>query len=680
MDAPRCSRRAGSWRKRGACALVAVGLTGCLEDNLARLTPLWGCALEGEELNSLRVRARGDLPAADAAQLLLDRGSASLDDLPDGIDAVTVEGMFGESVVLAVGRTNRLPANGELPVYFAPPDQLCEVETPLTPRDRVALAVGTAGDVVAVGGRGSGDVLLDEIVLLRDDHTNALVAETSLPSPVVGHTLSAVGPRTFLVVGGTTDLDVVSNRALRLDVEPTGLGVRAAEPDTITLDEIPVTPRAFHGAAVLPGGTVLIQGGCAQTERGTCLASEQSVLRSGFSVRVDGDQVVAEVAPAMIHPRYDHALHVSRDGVVFAVGGRNASAEGLRDIEMLLPGSPSWVPYGPALFEAVGEQEIVGSTLVEGGLIVFAVTDGTVWRVDQNHVEELRGWCSTPEDPCFLSPVDTFPIRRSLQVLGGGRVLADRFVLPVGQLGRTGASAVDLSAEKPGQSYRPPGPRAGAAVVSLADGTVLSVGGRVPASGSLAMPVVTRFRPVLDGPDEGTPDVSDPESGTTVLHDRTDPPARISDAPLTQTLILEPDPERSTDFAATWVHYRGFRSRRFELEADVEALNGAPELRFVFSRGAIARTEVAIGPDDVRLLVRESDGSAVEVACADAGLNFTGVGRSVRIVVSPSAIDITSEGERVARCPWAGAEAVAVGLGAVGAGTLRASGIRLSRG
>ncbi|MEM6292746.1 MAG: kelch repeat-containing protein [Myxococcota bacterium] len=655
-------------------------LSGCLEDNLARLTPLWGCALEGEEINSLRVRARGDLPAADAAQLLLDRGSASLDDLPDGIDGVTVEGMFGESVVLAVGRTSRLPANGELPVYFAPPDQLCEVPTSLTPRDRVALAVGSAGDVIAVGGQGAGDALLDEIVLMRDDHTEALVAQTPLVAPVVGHSISAVGPRTFLVMGGTNDEGGSRRTVQRLDVEPTGLGVRAAEAVTITLDDIPITPRAFHGAAVLPGGRVLIQGGCAQTERGTCVASEDSVLRSGFTMRADGAGVVAEVAPAMINPRYDHALHVSRDGVVFAVGGRNASAEGLRDIEMLLPDAPSWTPYGPALFEAVGEQEIVGSTLVEGGLIVFAVTDGTLWRVDQNHVEALEGWCSSPEDPCFLTPVDTFPIRRTLQVLGGERVLADRFVLPVGLLGRTGASAVDLATQKPGQSYRPPGPRAGAAVVSLADGTVLSVGGRVPASGSLAMPVVTRFRPMLDGPDEGTPDVSDPESGATVLHDRTEPPARISDAPLTQTLILEPDPERTTDFAATWVHYRGFRSRRFVLEADVEALNGAPELRFVFSRGAIARTEVAIGPDGVRLLVREADGAAVEVDCADEGLNFTGVGRSVRIVVSPSAIDVSSEGESVGRCPWAGAEAVAVGLGAVGAGTLRASGIRLSRG
>ncbi len=267
--------------------------------------------------------------------------------------------------------------------------------------------------------------------------------------------------------------------------------------------------------------------------------------------------------------------------------------------------------------------------------------------------------------------------------LWGERVLVDRFVLHAGILGRTGANAVDLSAVKPGQTFSPPGPRVGGSMVALADGTVLGLGGRVPASGSLANPVVTRFRPLLDGPDEGTPDVSAPDSGALVLHDRSgaqiEAEVRISSAAQTQTLLLEPDPDRSTDFASTWVHFRGFRSRRFVFEGAYEALNGTPSVHVVFSRGAIARTELAIDTNAVRLLAREADGSAVEVRCSDEGLNFAGVGHNVSVVVSPRAIDVRVDGEAFARCPWAGAETVAVGLGAVGAGTLRANGLRLSR-
>ncbi|MBV1861031.1 MAG: hypothetical protein KUG77_21620, partial [Nannocystaceae bacterium] len=447
--------------------------------------------------------------------------------------------------------------------------------------------------------------------------------------------------------------------------------------------QIPVSARAFHGAVSLPDGRVLVQGGCAHVKRGVCVPSQASVLRSGFYLEDDGGTFHFAPAPTMLHPRYEHALLAARDGVVFAVGGRDDEDEGLRDIEMLLPGTPGWTPYGPALFEALGERNIVGATLVEGGLVMLVLEDGTVWRVDQNHVEQLAGWCAEATDPCFFPPVDMSLGRRTMVGLWGERVLVDRFVLHAGFLGRTGASAVDLSATKPGRMYQPPGPRLGASMVALADGTVLGVGGRVPASGSLANPVVTRFRPLLDGPDEGTPDISAPDSGALVLHDRSgaqsDAEVRISSAAQTQTLLLEPDPERTTDFASTWVHFRGFRSRRFVFEGAYEALNGAPALHVVFSRGAIARTELAIDTDAVRLLVREADGSAVEVTCADEGLNLAGVGHNVSVVVSPRAIDVRVDGEAFARCPWAGIETVAVGLGAVGGGTLRANGLRLSR-
>ncbi len=670
--------------RAATAALGGLLVAGCVEGHEAVLTPLWGCGLEGEVLTTVRVRARGGLPAAEAESVLLDGGETSLDALPGGVDAVTVEGLFGESVVLAVGRTPRLPLEGTQPVYFSPPDQLCPVQSVLQPRDRAAMAVAPSGVVLAVGGEGAQGQLLDEIVLMRDDTTEVSVAEAVLPQPSVGHTLTAIGDSSFVVVGGAQDAPIPSSDVIRLAVDREAMSVDVGASVRAEVEGSPVSPRAFHGAVLLPDGRVLVQGGCSHVERGACVPSEQSVLRSGFYLEEDGGTFRFASAPTLLHPRYGHTLLVSRDGVVFAVGGRDDEAQGLRDIEMLLPGTPSWTPYGPALFEALGERNIVGATLIEGGLVILVLEDGTVWRVDQNHVESLAGWCGAASDPCFLmTPSNGFPVHRAMVGLWGERVLVDRFVLHAGILGRTGANAVDLSAVKPGRTFRPPGPRVGGSMVALADGTVLGIGGRVPASGSLANPVVTRFRPLLDGPDEGTPDVSAPDSGALVLHDRsgaqTEAEVRISAAAQTQTLLLEPDPERSTDFASTWVHFRGFRSRRFVFEGSYEALNGTPSLHVVFSRGAIARTELAIDTEAVRLLAREADGSAVEVTCADEGLNFAGVGHNVSVVVSPRAIDVRVDGDAFARCPWAGVETVAVGLGAVGAGTLRANGLRLSR-
>lgn len=654
-------------------------LVGCSEGREALLTPLWGCGLEGEALTTVRVRARGDLPVAEADSVLLDGGRASLDDLPDGVDAVTVEGLFGESVVLAVGRTPRLPQEGTQPVYFAPPDQLCPVESALLPRDRAAVAVADSGVVLSAGGVGRNAELLDEIIVLRDDGDGVVIADETLERPSMGHTVTALDSDSFVVVGGATGDEVPSADAVRIDVDRDSLDVTVHPSETVTLEGFPATPRAFHGAVALPDGRVLVQGGCSFFDQTSCEFSEGTVLRSGYYVDRDGGGLSFEVAPSMLHARYDHTLLAARDGVVFAVGGRDDEDSAVRNIEVLLPETGSWALYGPALLDTLGDRDIVGATLLEGGLVLFVLTDGTLWRVDQNHVEQLDAWCSGAETPCFLTPEDRLSLRRSMVGLWGERVMVDGFVLHAGILGRSGADAVDLSAVKPGRTYQPPGQRVGGESVMLADGTVLTVGGRVPASGSLANPVITRFRPLLDGPDEGTPDVSSPVGGALVLHDRAGLDPRISAASQTQTLILEPDPARSTDFAATWVHFRGFRSRRFAVEGAFEALNGNPELHAVFSRGAIARTELAVGVSDVRLLVREADGSAVEVTCSDEGLNFAGVGHSVGFVVSPRAIDVRVDGEAFARCPWSGSEAVAVGLGAVGSGTLRASGLRLSR-
>ena len=651
-------------------------LTGCPAELESRLVQLRGCGLDGEEINGILVRVRGDLPEAEATQLLLADERSELQNLPDGARALTVEGRFGTQVE-AVGRTARLEVEGELPVYFAPPDQLCPVESDITPRPLGAAGLGPQGDVLIVGGREPTGGLSAEILHYRDIEGRLRAVGVELPEPATGQSVHTLGGRRFAVVGGAGVGPEASDAITLVEA--------ADDPATFELRsggkiEVSGVPQAFahHAGAVLPDGRILITGGCRLVDNGECIASPESVRRDAFYLSRDGDGVSIESAPSLRTPRFEHQLLVAADGVAFAVGGLDVEGNGVRDLEVLLPDFGSWAPYGPALFPILGDRSIAGATILAGGLVILSLTDGTIVRVDQHHAVTFPAWCEGEDDACFPSTVDTLLFGHRLLGLPGERVLADAFVLPVGLLGSDGSRGVDLSQRRVGSTYEPPSPRVGGSQLLLDDGTVLFVGGFVPASGAQPSTALLRFRPELDGPDEGAPDVGALESGSLVVHDvDAGDDARISGA--AGVLALEPDPDRDDATVATWVHVRGFRSRRFVFEATLEAQREARP-RFIFPTGAVARTVVAVEPNEVTVTTLEANGEGLEIRCSDTGIDFSGVGKPVRVDVSPEFIEVRSGPDDLARCPWTGDEDVAVGLGAVGDGTIRASGLGLSRG
>src|SRR5205085_12572560 len=114
------------------------------------------------ELSSLVIVPRGDFPAGSVDATRADGGLKRLPELPDDVAAITVEGRF-QDITEAVGRTARLDEDGELAIYFAPPDELCVVNTALGFREDGAIAVNPMGDVLIAGGRDDKGALLDDI-------------------------------------------------------------------------------------------------------------------------------------------------------------------------------------------------------------------------------------------------------------------------------------------------------------------------------------------------------------------------------------------------------------------------------------------------------------------------------------------------------------------------------------
>ncbi|MBC8066709.1 MAG: hypothetical protein IAG13_00115, partial [Deltaproteobacteria bacterium] len=132
---------------------MLAALAGCGEEPRATLVAFRGCGLDDEELSSLVVLPRGDFPSAAVESQRVATGTVRLPELPDDAAAITVEGKFGD-VTEAVGRTARLHGvDGEVPVYFAPEDQMCSLVAAVAWREDAAIAASRGGDIVVAGGR-----------------------------------------------------------------------------------------------------------------------------------------------------------------------------------------------------------------------------------------------------------------------------------------------------------------------------------------------------------------------------------------------------------------------------------------------------------------------------------------------------------------------------------------------
>lgn len=651
---------------------MALTVGACEEDPVATLVPM-RCGVGS--LTEIRVQTRGDVPPGRATSVTVGLEVAALGEFPPGIEAITVEGLFGTQVE-AVGRTAVLEFEGELPVYFAPPDSVCGVPAPVAAREIGAIAMTSAGHGLVVGGRDADGRLLDDVVYFSDTLDHAIGGMGRLPSPSTGQTIHAVGPARFVVLGGAGAEGRSSASATWIEVLERGV-VAVSEPQPLTFAGAMLEGRAHHAAERLPDGRILMTGGCTAALDGRCDLAGGTVLSGTWLVAAsERGRVEVEPGPALQQPRYEHTLLVDPLGVAFVVGGRGPEGVPVGTIEVRLADGEIWAPYGPSIADVLeGGHAIEGATMLEGGLLVLVLSDGTVVWLDEHHRGVLPEWCEGGPCPHDVG-VSMVPRRRFPAALPGERIVLDSWLVAPAQLNVTGAHAIDLSVPGWLGAHEPPAPRVGARTLLLRDGSVLLAGGWEPSGASLSEPWLARLRPALDGPDEHVPEIGTLEPGALVLHDPGDgTQARITSSGA--TLRMTTDEEAPPDELSTWVHVRSFRSQAFRFEVFLTTLADARP-RLVFPRGAVARVEIHLDPGGVRYATRDADGSTWSSSCAGPGVSFAGLGERLRIDASLQAVDVYV-GDEIIRCPALPPGRVAVGLGAVGRGSLVAQGWRLTR-
>jgi hypothetical protein len=675
----------------GMMALVLAMPAGCSDDVRATLVALRGCGLEEEPLASLRVVPRGDFPLNAIDDKVVRGGTLRLPAIPDDATGITVEGFVGDFVE-AVGRTPRLDdPEGPMPVYFAPPGELCVVHSGVDFREVGGMAVGPGGDIVVVGGRDRFGRLLHDVIHTRDDVDVVTPLDRGLAEPLTGAAVVPTGARSFAVIGGARQDSHVLDAWVPIDFELTHPVRPYFRLDAVGVDDV---ARAYHAAAVLPDGRVMVTGGCAGNLAldASCdtTAGLQKVLANSYFVDPSTDPPTVTDAPSLQDPRFDHQMFVARDGAVFVVGGRTLDGGASLGIERWWPGSSSWRTYGKRAGELDIEDNgpISGAALLEGGLFVIAFQRGALGWIDETAAGTTPapailgadperpddcasaatgggywgGWCDgDPETRGCLFTEGVCPSPSAghrVIALPDERVMVDTWLLPFPQLATGSNDAIDLAQMKPGES--PPGRRTEATLHTLADGTVLIAGGRDPDTLEPADAFLLRLRPELTGPDENIPALDLAGPGGFVLHD----PVNIER--VDERIVLHSTQPDDEAFPAVWTHVRSFRSASFRFEATLRGdSGGVPYL--VLSQGAITRATLRFGAG-VELLLRNVAGHGDGSITCDppASGPFSAQELALRVDVRPESIVVRAGGTIIARCPGVGDVQSAIGVGVAG--------------
>ena len=585
----------------------------------------------------------------------------ALPSLPDDARGITVEGMVDENRVEAVGRTARLRLVGRLPVYFAPPESLCAVPSPLVLGPGGAASVGEVGDVLLVGARTEDGALSSRIVHAHDLYGEPRELSVALPVPSVGQTIDAVGERRFVVVGGAGPVGPLSS-LVGIDLDASSV---VSDPWLIRWNET-THAVAHHRSVRLSDGSIWVTGGCIETEpeSGACRVTSTSVTATTFWVDPDSEPLEARPGPSLAVARYDHAMVVGRDDVVTVIGGVDGDGHAVGQVERCAPDLSAWemvVDLSPWM----GDAAIVGGTVLEGGLVVALLDDGSALLAgdaDVQHVTPNPSWTARPG------------LARQALALSGERVLVDTLVLPFGLLGAdygaqpsTATEAwhvVDLLRITPGV------PKMAATLAQLDDGSVLLAGGVNPDDGGPASgPAFLRYRSALDGPDEGTPNISALALGSFVAHHGDIDVEETGDGRALRLAVVEDHDERLPPVRA---HARGFRSRAFELHVTFAAHGGAvPYL--VFESGT--RAALSLRLTEGARAWRRTASAIVDVDCeGDPPV----LGDALRVHVEPESVTVRGDDTEWV-CGGAGDVDVAVGVGAAGVGVVWARDFRLTR-
>jgi len=639
-------------------ALVSFA-AGCAEPQSIELVAVRGCGLD-QAFSGLRVRLLGDSPASGHSEVLIGPGErGSIPELPEWATGVAAEGLFGTTVTaigrshgidpgLARGRISGLDAAASiLPVFFAPPDSLCELDAAMAPRTNTLGAAGPAGDVLLVGGLGADGELLDELVHLDLFSGHARVLDARLPSPRRGASVHAVGPRRFVILGGAAPGTV---HAERLEVEVSGQGsLASAGPLELDGEALAIADHGWARSSL--DGRVLVVGGCEQVDAsGACVAASAR----GRSVWVDlREPANSEAAADLETPRFGAQVSFTTDGVTFVAGGFGADGLGLPSVERLVPGG-TW----ETVHSLAGDAAIAGLTVLEGGLVVLSERSGALHWWSEAGSGSLDPTSRAPP----LAPVP-LTAERPLLTLPGERVLVGSWLFA------PATAAVDPAAERVALA---PLDRSESSAIALADGTVLIAGGRDP--NGLAAATLLRLRPALDGPDEWIPNLAGPQTD-----------AFVSNAPGQVTVVVGGLRIDANGGAPIHAHVRGFRSRAFRLEFEFDH-DPEASARLVLSQGAATLVSVDLLPGQLVVRRRDASGVIEQLDCAGAGVE---PGATVIVEVQQvgqggaggQLLRLTSAGELLAACElaWPATAGVAVGFGASGTGAARFFRLRLAR-
>jgi hypothetical protein len=641
---------------RSIATLSLVCLSGCSRPETIELVALRGCGLE-QEFSGLRVLVIGDFAASSGTEILLGPGErGTIPALPPEATGIAAEGLFGTTVTaigrshgidpqLASGRIPGIDADAAvLPVYFAAPDSLCELDSQPSVRTNVAVAAGPVGDVLLVGGLEPDQALSDSLVHVDLFGGDLRTLSASLPSPRQGASVHALGGRRFVVLGGAGADTVLAER---IDVDVSGEGRVTASSWVLDDAELGL---AQHGSAPAPDGRVLIVGGCdAADSSGVCVPA--SARASSFWYSLD-EPASSEPLPSLETARIGAHVIVANDGVAFVAGGFGVDGLGLTSVERLEPGG-TWA----TVHSLADDRPIAGLALLDGGLLLLSDRLGAIHWWSEAGSGSLDPTSRAPA----LAPVSG---ERPLFALPGERVLVDTWLFA------PATAAVDPALERVALSSPE---RSGGSSLGLADGTVLIVGGRLVQAGEpIAEPTLLRLRPQLDGPDEWIPDLAGPQTD-----------AFVCNVPGSATVIvgglqIDADGGSTDALAPVRAHVRGFRSGALRLEFHFEADPGAVA-HVTLGQGAATLVSVALQSDAVVVRRRDATGAVEQFDCSLAGVE-PGADVVLELDDDGQSLRLASD-ELLAECSlaWPSSAGVAVGFGVSGTGSARFFGLRLAR-
>jgi Kelch motif/Galactose oxidase, central domain len=212
---------------------------------------------------------------------------------------------------------------------------------------------------VLVAGDASGNITLE----LFDPVTRSFSTSSSMSSPRMAHTATLLPSGRVLLAGGVTEYEVPLASADVFD------------PDTgsITTREMGA-PRFAHSATVLPSGNVLLAGGCVEVDQMAPAATCESPTGS---LQVYEEASGFSSVGSLAAPRAWHGATLLPSGSVVFVGGLANLEEPLSRVEAFDPltlGVEEVLPLFEARYAAGVTLLPTGKVLAAGGLDVDGAT------------------------------------------------------------------------------------------------------------------------------------------------------------------------------------------------------------------------------------------------------------------------------------------------------------------